>query len=389
MNAVCAKCAAARVTKAERTPGGWKRAKDGQIYCAKCWGESHILRAVTIPIVSPLDKTWDEFRAVLRAMFAATTQAYNWTMTEMYARDVRRDAQAEKMPPMAPLYLYPELRARFPMLPPQTIVAIEHAGAGKYRAKRYEVIWTCAASLPTYRYPTPFPIHNQSWSVAIVDECPVVTARVGESKTRFRLRGGAGFRRQLDAVRLIVAGDAMAGQMDIFERGSDVMCKMVAWLPRTAAVSGRTNTLFVRSAENAMVVALNAKDESLWTYHGDQIPRWAAEHRRQLQNWAADSKAEHRPVPPFAARRDVATRIYRARMKSAAQQIAAMIVGYAARRKFAAIWWDDTVRTFAPQFPWFDLGTQVALAADAAGIEFQAVASSGAVEKSPSPLASV
>jgi hypothetical protein len=40
----------------------------------------------------------------------------------------------------------------------------------KYRAKRYEVVWTCAASLPSIRYPQPYPMHNQSWSFAFDGE---------------------------------------------------------------------------------------------------------------------------------------------------------------------------------------------------------------------------
>jgi hypothetical protein len=386
MIAVCCACGASRTTKGERIPAGWKRVPAG-IFCDKCWGESHVLRAVTIPVASPLDHDWTEFRALLRSMFAVTTQAYNWTMTELYARDIRREADAKKMPAMAKVYLYPVLRARFPTLPPQAVVALEHAAQGKYRKKRYEVIWTCASSLPTYRYPTPFPVHNQSWSIVIEDQCPIVTARIGATNTRFRLRGGAKFRRQLDAVKLLVGGEAIPGQLDIFERGKDLMCKMVAWLPRTAAKTGRTDTLFVRTDTAAMIVALNAKDDTLWTYHGDQIPRWAAEHRKQLQNWADDSKAEHRPTPPFFERRHQAALKYRARTKSALQQIAAMTVGYAKRRKFAAISYDDSLTAFAPQFPWFELRATLAQLADASGIEFEYAGASGeAAKESPQPL---
>jgi hypothetical protein len=41
--------------------------------------------------------------------------------------------------------------------------------------------------------------------------------------------------------------------------------------------------LFVRTTADAMIVALDRKGEKLWNYHGEQIPRWSAEHRKQLQ----------------------------------------------------------------------------------------------------------
>lgn len=354
--------------KSVRLPSGWKR-KGTAVYCSACWGKHYILRAVVIPVAAPETGTWDELRASLRSMWIATTQASNWILTELYARDTRRGDE-EKMPPMKPVYLYPELRARFPALPSQTCAALEKAVTAKYRAKRYDVIWTCGASLPTHRYPTPFPVPSQGWSVVIDKDHAVVSLRIGDARIFVRLRAGHGFRRQMDSVRRIVSGDAEAGQMDIYPQSSNIMCKMVAWLPRTIPAPGAARTLHVRSAEDAIVVALNPEAGKLWAYHGDQIPRWAAEHRRRLQNWADDSKAEHRPVPPFQARRENAALKYRQRMKSAAHQIAALIVGYASRRKFAAIEWDDTVQTFAPDFPWSDLAAKIAMKADAAGIAF-------------------
>ena len=36
-----------------------------------------------------------------------------------------------------------------------------------YRAVRYDVVWTSRKTVANYRYPTPFPIHNQSWSVEL------------------------------------------------------------------------------------------------------------------------------------------------------------------------------------------------------------------------------
>lgn len=354
-----------------RMPIGWKR-QDESLFCPACWRKRFVLRAVTIAVAAPEQGTWDELRQALRAMWISTTQASNWILTELYARDIRRGDE-EKMPNMKPLYLYPELRARFPGLPSQTCAAIEKAVTAKYRAKRYEVIWTCGASLPTHRYPTPFPVPNQGWSVYMDRDQPVVSARIGDARVSLRLRGGPRYWRQLDAVRRIESGEAEQGQMDIYAQGKDIMCKMVAWIPRRTAVAAGPDTLLVRTGEESLIVALNAKDSVLWTYNGDQIKRWIAEHSKRLQRWSEDAKAEHRPDPPFAERRKFATERFHRRMANACHSIASMIVGYAVRRRFAAVRYDDQIRDFCPEFVWFALADKIIEKCDAAGLAFERV----------------
>ena len=70
-----------------RLPRGWKRGGDNPV-CAKCWGQRYILRAVTIPIVGPVDGTWKELREDLRDAWADATALNNWLTTEYYVRDV-------------------------------------------------------------------------------------------------------------------------------------------------------------------------------------------------------------------------------------------------------------------------------------------------------------
>ena len=369
----CAGCGAVRSKPEKRLPGGWKR-RGEEVYCETCWRKQYILRAVTVPVVAPLDQTWAELRTVLREMWGATTQASNWMMSELYVKDVRRGDQ-EKLPPMSPVYLYPDARIRFPQLPAQTVATLEQQAKAKYRAKRYEVIWTCGASLPTYRYPTPFPVPNQGWSLEFEEKSPVVSARLGDARVRLRLKGGARYRRQLASLRDIASGEAVQGEMDLYQRGDDLLCKMVAWLPRESrGEKVLTGTLYVRTDADAMIVALDGKAEKLWTYHGDQVPRWSAEHRKQLQRWADDSKAEHRPVVPFAERRIEAARRYRNRMHSVSHQIAAMVSGYAKRRRFATVEYKDGDTTFCAEFTWFELRELIRQKCDAVGVAFEHVA---------------
>ena len=380
----CADCKLERAKPLSRPPMGWKKRGEA-MYCGVCWRKLYVLRAVTIPVVSPLTCSWDEFGAQLRAQWLVITRASNWMMSEMYVRD-DRSRDKGKLKAMPKIYLYPEARAMFPEVPSQTIASLENSIAKKYRAKRFELVWTSRASLPTYKYPTPFPVPNQGWNVRLEDNCPIVSARIGDARHEFRLRGGHQFRRQMAAVKQITTGEAEPGQLDLFRNGKSVMCKMVAWLPRAAATPGHEGTLIVRTDAEALIVALNLKDERLWTYHGDQARRWIAEHRRMLSRLADDTKAEHRPIAPFTARREAAVRKYHDRMASLTHQVSMMVAGYAKRRKFAAVRYDDSLHDFCPQFPWFALRAKIAEKCDAAGIEF-ASAGDEEAEVSPSPLA--
>jgi hypothetical protein len=76
-------------------------------------------------------------------------------------------------------------------------------------------------------------------------------------------------------------------------------------------------------------------------------------------------------VPSFAARRQQASLRYHRRMNTAADQAAASLVGYAQRRKFAAIAYDDTERGFCPEFVWFRLQQRIKRLCDERGVEFR------------------
>jgi hypothetical protein len=342
-----------------------------------------------MPVVEVMDGTWEEFRTAMREMWAATTHCTNWMMTQLYSRDVRRDG-ANKLPPMAPVYLYPEARERFPQLPSRSVSALEQMVQAKYRAKRYELIWTCAASLPTYRYPTPFSMPNQAWSVQIENERPIVRVRIGDRRWSLRLKAGPRFRPQLKAVRGIANGSAEPGSLDLYEQKIEgkraVVCKIATWLPKIDRQLNQEGTLHVHSGASSLLVAVNETQHVLWTYHADQLRRWSAEHREQLLRWADDSRFEHRRVPSFAQRREAASRKYRNRMNTAIHEIAAGLAEYVTRRKFAVVRYDDHDTSFCPGFPWAALRARISAKLDELGIEFKSA--SGVEEPAQAPIES-
>jgi hypothetical protein len=262
----------------------------------------------------------------------------------------------------------------------------------KYRAKRYDVAWTANASLPTMRYPQPLPIHNQSWSVGFDEgNRPVVSARIGSGdegkRWEFRLKGGARYRRQLAAVRDMVNGSAPTGELALFKHhDGTILCKMVAWLPRKVRGT-TTGQLSVRTAQDSLLIAVDAADERIWTYNADHLRRWIAEYDRSRQRLAEDQKAEQRPTPSFSARRDTMILKQRNRMDSAVKEIAASLAAFARRRKVAEVLYDDSETGFAGEgFPYFALRQRIAVKLDDYGIGFSH-ASGEAEAEQQEPLA--
>lgn len=150
-----------------------------------------------------------------------------------------------------------------------------------------------------------------------------------------------------------------------------LMCKMVVWLPRDARTADRNGTLYVRTDTDALLVALNVKDERLWVENCDQLRRWTAEHARRLQRLSEDKKCEQRPRAKFQGRREAAALKYRRRLDSLCHEVAAHLANFAARRRFAVVRYDDTMQQYCPRLPWGKLRDLIEQKLDERGIQFE------------------
>jgi hypothetical protein len=381
----CAACQ--RPANGKRLPHRWKRIGEAA-YCPLCLNQRYVVRTIAMPVIEPIGATWQEFRAALAEAWAQVTAAANWMVTELYARDIRRQGQP-KMPPMPRVYLYPEARRLFPALAPLTVASLEHTTQSLYRAARYHVIWTGAQSLPTYRYPLPLPVHNQLWRATMIQDRPMVRVRIGGRWWDLRLKGGPRYHRQLAAYAQILSGEAVAGELALYRRRAHegpifarpngnqrapyaIACKMVAWLPRAPQEGAGlpSGILHVQTANDALLVAVDTHDV-MWRYHADHLRRWTAEFRTRRQHFAEDRKAEEGPTPSFVDRRTAVALKYQRRMQSAVREAAAHVVGYARRRRCGCLRYDDAVKAFCPDFPFAALRERLRAQCEAVGVTFE------------------
>lgn len=374
-----------------RLPRGWKRIGDA-CYSGDAWHAKYVARAVTIPIVCPVipadagpqseanKVAWDEFRRVISDAWSRATNATAWAYRELLQRDTLRIGGIEKMPklelPQGGLYKIGNEAHEKPWEGwSQSASAILRLAEAKYRAKRYEIVWSGKSRLPDARYPQPYPVPSQGMTLSIDDnDRPRVDFRLPAGRVSVWLRGGKNYRRQRQQIQWLIENPELIGESAIYERGKDVMVKVVGWFPRKDARESK-GALRVHTDSESLITAFNDADERLFVIHGDRAKEWTVRHTTWLQRQRDDQKMERRNPKRKSRkqREDVTVRCkkFHNRIDTFIDQTAAQIAGYADRRKLAKVIYDDRCRDFLGQFPWFRLELGIKTRCESLGIEFE------------------
>lgn len=385
----CSVCSKPSTSESDRLPRGWKRTD--AVYCDKCWRERYVLRAITMEVVKPLGDGvgWDELRAAVRASCGQATSITNLIMGRMFATDRQRMPDDKKLGKFDFDYetkggpLYHECRKMWPDFDSRSVASLMQALRGKYVKKRYEILWTGESSLPSARYPQPYPVHNQAWKPMFVpagkdggDLVPAVEVPLVGGKMLLQLRQGKDWRGQVADFGRFVSGEVVKGELAILlkrvnseshgngieardEGGqkifNHVKVKMVGWFPRIKRPAVEGSLVLRRDAE-ALLVAAKSTERGMsiigkWNW--DHLLRWVAEHRRHLQRWSDDQKAEQRRPPAFfASHREAACQKYRNRMESAQKELAHQIAQLCRRQRVAELVYDATDRGYFGDDQW-------------------------------------
>ncbi len=395
--AVCGICADARSSPLRRdggvrVPRGW-RVLDDTLHCPACLARLWVLRAVTVPVAGPVGAAWTDLRVALAAGWRSTTAAANYMLTELYVRDIRREPGQTKLPAMPKIYLYPEVRARWPELEPNTVAQLEQLVQRTYRKQRYELLWTRSRTLATMRYPVPIPVPAASWSLERCDQSYVISARIGGQRWRLRLRGGPHMRHQRPLLAAVASGAADYGALTLRQitahagdhrtgdtRQSRLLATIPAWIRREA-----------RAGTGVLVIELGGPDTLLaerdgeWAYRGDHVRRLIVQYARRVQHIRSDQKAVLRRGLRWPdGVRELTERLTRQRdhaLDSWLHQAARAVVDHARRVRAARL--VLLAPGGPPEIPWSRLATRIADKAGVLGIE---VASGLVMSDAPEPL---
>ncbi len=335
-----------------------------------------------MPVARPVDIDWPGLRERLHRAWSMSTALANWSVTELAKNDVTKTAAMAKLPKMPSIYLYGlfggySARGDWQGAT-QGANAVLNSVQRKYEKSRFAVVWLRSASLPNFRYPMPFPVDTDGWSASWSDDgrkVPLVSICLPGGRVTLQLRREASLGRQLAMFGQIAAGAAIACEAAVYrqlkggshrngtagreagggrKQQSDVMVKLVAWFPRPAQKEV-TGTMALRTHPDALWVA-ELEGHSSWILNADHVRRWAAEHRCKLQRTAEDTKADKRV--PTAQRKRVSelrqtwSRKYDGRMKTFCHTAAKQLAEYAERQKVAEVIYDNSIRSYLPDFCW-------------------------------------
>jgi hypothetical protein len=359
-----------------KLPRGWKRLGE-QTYCSACWTAKFMLRAITFPVIGPVDPAdWPKLREVLKQSWSDSTRLGNWALTELAKAESPRDPQAKRMPKLPHLYLYPAARKLVPQMTPISVVSLLNSVQRKYYASRIDVLWRGTTSLPIMRYPIPYPIHNQAWEASYLtdtEKVPLLTVRLAGQRFTLRLKGGPQMYRQLTAFDALITGRALAGEAALYrvrinradpgagveDRGlfTRVMAKLVMWLPKQAQGAAAGELRLARGKDCLWCAEISRHDP--WRLNADYARTWIIGHQNFLHRISEDEKAERRA--PKVARKHLnelrARRVlkHQHRMDTFCHTAAKMLAEYAVRQKIARVIYDPAPTDYMPSFPWFKL----------------------------------
>lgn len=333
-----------------------------------------VCRALTIPF-TPVSCDWPTINKILsERCWPESTALANWAVLELVKHDVVRTPALEKLPAYPKcscrkcaisktksLYLYGHF-AKYEHRSAWTGAAqaancVLRSVQRKYLQERFDLIWRRAKALPTYRYPFPFPIHNQSWKPFYGQgNVPQVSLSLPGGNVVLRIRQGQEFRRQLVLFGQLVRGEAKAGEAVLLRRRGRTLLKLVYHIAKRPVLEASGTLVLTTWPDTFWTAQHEGRTEAAWRLNADHIRRLVAAHESYLQRISEDTKYEKR-VPRKQRRHIDQAREERCakhadRIKDFIHVATKEAVGYAVRQKIARVLFDYSCREYLPKFPW-------------------------------------
>lgn len=355
--------------------------------------ENTVVRAVTLPVGVPVGITWQELNEALAKAWRLSTNAANWCVQELYKRDTVGEA---KTPPAVKpraktnpdgFYSYGAALDR-PWAADWdgaklSLSCCLRAAERKYRQDRFTVMVRHDQRLLTYRYPFPFPVHNQSWESSYVDgDFPAVSLPLpGLGRVTLRLKRRADFGRQLAMFKALHNGTAVKGEAAVYRNNKgDVLVKLVGHFPKRPPGEA-TRVCFLHTDPNALLVA-EVDGYAVTVTNADHLRRAMAmvrrtkdRHRVFLDRAAQDKKREVRMDRRQRGHLNgvVEDRCEKQahRLDTFTHQVSAQVARMCERKGVRAVAYCDDVKTFFPDgFPWHLLKGRLKYKLEGMGVEW-------------------
>lgn len=391
----CARCQCVKPAMKAKSgrfqmPRGWKRHEDDRILCKECMNKAYRILAVTVPIVKPLNGTWQELDEQLRQVWAWSSQLSTWCMARLHSVDPGYKRVGEKVKPQTMpkvnLYKEAETLVRLQGMPGSSKAAITWQCQTKYNKARGDIFYggrgKGRSDWPKFSYPMPFPVPAQAWSVERRPEGIVVSCRLVDRRWELVLRGGKDFARQTAMIDKLIRGEGMRCELSICgqratagdhrraietrdnsggpKRYTRAMIKIVMRVPVAHRVT--EGSLRVRTMPNSFLVArVKGRERNGWWLNADHVRGRIAWHRRRMARLAQDYKCELRSQRNgLKELMKMARKKHQRFMSTRLTEAAANLAGYARRQRVAEVIYDDSVQEYFESFPWAEFWDKLA-----------------------------
>lgn len=357
-----------------------------------------VVRSATVAMAEPVGIEWDEFWPLMNATWDTATRFANNVMAYYYTQDLGHVKKLGDNPKLKELKrdgyaaCYRRLR---PLLTASSASCIEGMVWKRYlmkdatgRTVRWNAI-TGMASVPSFRYAMPYPVHNRDWAVEKSGDDLILKFRLpvrhkpdaDYSKLRVhclettevavRLRNGHEY--QLQMFKAIADGTQKQRELKIILRQktdtSPAMVMFSTAVTASAKERNRSGELTVKLGDNPKVLVTHG--QRIWKWHGDHVSRAIARHQATNHRLADDTKFEPRQNREEIRghRKEICDRHNRW-LDAQVKKLAAWLVGYADRRGAAMMKYDDKDKSGFVTFPWAALKTSIEMQCANAGLEF-------------------
>jgi len=326
-------------------------------------GKTMAMRTVSIPIAECISNTKTELYAALRKSLDASRVVANIAATECLRQD---NLQMEKCPK---IYTYPACKGLFEGVS-FMVSSVCRAVESAYKKKRWRMIRGMEASRSYRSQPWPM-LNNKSCSTfTIDDEGEFLTCRIKLLDDWFvvRLAGGVSHRDQIKGLRRAIASDGVCDSKLWIDRKN----KAIIGFSCDVAVAENKQKpdceVRISSGVDYLLGLTQDRVQSPWVVNADEVILWKAESTRRNQRYRQSRKQgvdrrrlkeESKAFADKMARR-LATKIH----TSTSQIVDKAIKIGAARVKL-----DLTIKSFATEFPWYDLANKIKYKCESAGIE--------------------
>lgn len=189
-----------------------------------------LTKTLRVQIVKPYNQnedkplTWDELGQVLKDLRYMASKSANYVIQKFYAWEFFRSQVKEETGQYPSTnehkekwYWYTDLRRKFPDIAAQAVNQIGRHAEKVWKTRKNEVL-SLRQSLPSFKLNFPICVHNESYSIKLVDQSYIIKANLlseYKERTSFTFIVKAGEKSKRAILNRIISGEYTKGALQI------------------------------------------------------------------------------------------------------------------------------------------------------------------------------